>query len=59
MACTRAKERLILTYPSVMLEWEHADVLGQPSRFLDPIGEEPLPQFFLSEENDNSDSDST
>lgn len=50
VACTRAKDRLILTYPSVMLEWEHADVLGKPSRFLDGIGQEQFPQYFLSEE---------
>jgi DNA helicase-2/ATP-dependent DNA helicase PcrA len=50
VACTRAKDRLILTYPSIMLEWEHSDVLGKPSRFLDGIGQEQIPQYFLSEE---------
>lgn len=52
VACTRAKDRLIMTYPSVMLEWEHADVLGQPSRFLDGIDPEQCPTYILAEEGD-------
>lgn len=50
VACTRAKERLILTYPAVMLEWEHNDVLGRPSRFLEDVQKELLPSFLLAEE---------
>lgn len=49
VACTRAKERLFLTYPAVMFEWEHSDVLGKPSRFLDPVSEEICPTYLLSE----------
>ncbi|MBK7185499.1 MAG: ATP-dependent helicase [Ignavibacteria bacterium] len=50
VACTRAKERLYLTYPAVMLEWQNSDVLGRPSRFLDGISAEQFPKFYLSEE---------
>jgi DNA helicase II / ATP-dependent DNA helicase PcrA len=49
VACTRAKESLILTYPNTMVEWEHSDVLGQPSRFLDGVDKESLPQYALAE----------
>lgn len=50
VACTRAKERLLLTYPSIMLEWEHNDVVGRPSRFLDSVNKDLLPAFLLAEE---------
>lgn len=50
VACTRAKERLLLTYPSIMLEWEHSDVVGRPSRFLDNVNKDLLPAFLLAEE---------
>ncbi|MBC8125516.1 MAG: ATP-dependent helicase [Candidatus Kapabacteria bacterium] len=50
VACTRAKERLFLTYPAVMLEWQNSDVLGQPSRFLLDIPAAQIPKFYLSEE---------
>jgi DNA helicase-2/ATP-dependent DNA helicase PcrA len=49
VACTRAKERLYLTYPAVMLEWHGADVLGRPSRFLDGVSQDHFPRFYLSE----------
>ncbi|MDZ4744509.1 MAG: ATP-dependent helicase [bacterium] len=51
VACTRAKERLILTYPAVMFEWEHTDVVGRPSRFLDNVDKDMLPTFLLAEDN--------
>ncbi len=57
VACTRAKQRLVLTYPAVMLEWEHTDVLGRPSRFLEPINEERFPQFFLTEDTSDTEAD--
>lgn len=50
VACTRAKERLFLTYPAVMLEWQNSDVLGQPCRFLLDIPIAQIPKFYLSEE---------
>ena len=50
VACTRAKERLYLTYPCVMLEWQNSDVLGQPSRFLVDISSDHIPKYYLSEE---------
>lgn len=49
VACTRTKERLYLTYPAVMFEWEHSDVLGQPSRFLNGVSEEICPKYLLTE----------
>jgi DNA helicase II / ATP-dependent DNA helicase PcrA len=55
VACTRAKDRLIMTYPSVMLEWEHADVLGRPSRFLDGVDPEACPTYVLAEEGEDDD----
>ncbi len=56
VAATRAKRRLMMVYPAVMFEWQHADVLGKPSRFLDDLAKEILPSFYLSE-SDDSDSD--
>lgn len=53
VACTRARNTLVLTYPMVMFQAEHADVVGRPSRFLQDIGEEHLPQYSLSEYDDN------
>jgi len=50
VACTRAKERLFLTYPAVMLEWQNSDVLGRPCRFLDGVSQDHFPKFYLSEE---------
>ncbi|HLP28602.1 MAG TPA: ATP-dependent helicase [Candidatus Didemnitutus sp.] len=49
VACTRAKERLYLTYPAVMLEWQNSDVLGRPSRFLDTVTAERIQQYYLTE----------
>lgn len=49
VACTRAKERLYLTYPAVMLEWQNSDVLGRPSRFLDTVTAECIQQYYLTE----------
>jgi DNA helicase-2/ATP-dependent DNA helicase PcrA len=50
VACTRAKERLILTYPTIVAEREFTDVLGRASRFLDGVGEELCPQYALEAE---------
>ena len=50
VAATRAKRNLFMIYPCVMLEWQHTDVLGKPSRFLDGLGVELLPQFYLQED---------
>jgi DNA helicase-2/ATP-dependent DNA helicase PcrA len=47
VACTRAKQRLFLTYPAVMFEWEHSDVLGVPSRFLDGVSRDACPVYTL------------
>jgi DNA helicase-2/ATP-dependent DNA helicase PcrA len=54
VAMTRAKRRLYLTYPAIMLEWQHTDVLGKPSRFLDEVSREVLPQFYLQEDTESS-----
>ena len=50
VACTRAKDMLLLTYPDVMAEWQHSDVLSRPSRFLDNVTPEQCPRYFLAEE---------
>ena len=50
VAATRAKRRLCMVYPSVMLEWQNSDVLGRPSRFLDGVAADLLPQFYLQED---------
>jgi DNA helicase-2/ATP-dependent DNA helicase PcrA len=56
VACTRAKDQLILTVPEIMMEWEHADVLGRQSRFLDAVDDEMCPTFALaSHEDDEAD----
>lgn len=49
VACTRAKDLLVLTYPSIMMEWEQTDVLGKPSRFLDAVAESICPRYLLTE----------
>ncbi|MBI2794113.1 MAG: ATP-dependent helicase [Ignavibacteria bacterium] len=51
VACTRAKERLIMIYPTVLIEGEYSDVLGRPCRFLDVVDEEHAPKYFLAEES--------
>ena len=55
VACTRAKDRLVVTYPSIMMEWEHVDVLGRQSRFLDTVDEECCPEYHLTSEDQESD----
>ncbi|MEY2720232.1 MAG: hypothetical protein RLZZ273_1598 [Bacteroidota bacterium] len=54
VACTRAKDTLIMTYPDVMAEWQHSDVLSRPSRFLDNVTNERCPRYFLAEEQPDS-----
>lgn len=54
VACTRAKDTLIMTYPDVMAEWQHSDVLSRPSRFLDNVTTELCPRYFLAEEQSDS-----
>jgi DNA helicase-2/ATP-dependent DNA helicase PcrA len=54
VACTRAKDMLILSYPDVMAEWQHSDVLSRPSRFLDNVTSELCPRYFLAEEKEES-----
>ncbi|MBU3742098.1 MAG: ATP-dependent helicase [Candidatus Kapabacteria bacterium] len=52
VACTRAKERLVITYPEIMMEWEHADVLGRQSRFLDAVSDDACPSYTLAAPED-------
>lgn len=52
VACTRAKQRLLIVYPAIMAEWHGGDVVGRPSRFLDAVTQEICPQFYLTEESD-------
>jgi DNA helicase-2/ATP-dependent DNA helicase PcrA len=52
VACTRAKERLLIVYPAIMAEWHGGDVVGRPSRFLEGVSRDQCPQFYLTEESD-------
>ncbi len=51
VAFTRAKQRLMIVYPAVMVEWHGSDVVGRPSRFLDGVTQALCPQFYLTEES--------
>lgn len=53
VACTRAKDKLILSYPSVVQEREYSEVLGRPSRFLDTINAGMCPQYHLEDASDS------
>ena len=53
VACTRAKDQLIMTVPEIMMEWEHADVLGRQSRFLDAVDDELCPTFALASQEED------
>jgi DNA helicase-2/ATP-dependent DNA helicase PcrA len=50
VACTRAKERLFISYPINIFDRESGMVLGKVSRFLDGIGEELAERYFLADE---------
>jgi DNA helicase-2/ATP-dependent DNA helicase PcrA len=50
VACTRAKERLFLTYPINIFDRETGMVLGKVSRFLDGLPEELTEKYFLANE---------
>ena len=53
VACTRAKETLMLSYTMVAEEGEFTDALGQPSRFLETIEAEICPRYILQVESNN------
>jgi DNA helicase-2/ATP-dependent DNA helicase PcrA len=42
VACTRAKEHLIITYPMNIYDRESGLILTKPSRFIEGIGEHLL-----------------
>jgi DNA helicase-2/ATP-dependent DNA helicase PcrA len=42
VACTRAKEHLIITYPMNIYDRESGLILTKPSRFIEGIGENLL-----------------
>jgi DNA helicase-2/ATP-dependent DNA helicase PcrA len=42
VACTRAKEHLIITYPMNIYDRESGIILTKPSRFIEGIGEKLL-----------------
>lgn len=52
VACTRAKDTLILTYPLVTYQREHHDVLGMPSRFLETVSDMDCLQYILTDSDD-------
>lgn len=51
VACTRAKERLYLLYPTNIFDRESGMVLGKMSRFLEGVPEELADFFQVSEED--------
>ena len=53
VACTRAKERLYITYPTNIYDREQGVVLSKPSRFLDTIGEDTADRYMLEEFEQN------
>ncbi len=50
VACTRAKERLFLTYPINIFDRETGMVLGKVTRFLDGLPEELTEKYLLADE---------
>jgi DNA helicase-2/ATP-dependent DNA helicase PcrA len=50
VAATRAKERLIVTYPINIYDRETGSVLSKPSRFIEPIPEEIAERWVVAEE---------
>lgn len=46
VACTRAKENLIITYPTNIFDRETGSVLGTPSRFIEGMSEE-IADFYV------------
>ncbi|MEP7219370.1 MAG: ATP-dependent helicase [Bacteroidota bacterium] len=50
VATTRAKDRLIITYPTNIYDRESGMVLSKPSRFLDGIPEEIAERWVVSQE---------
>jgi DNA helicase-2/ATP-dependent DNA helicase PcrA len=50
VACTRAKDRLFITYPINVYDRETGIVLSKPSRFLDGMPEGLLEQWALDQE---------
>jgi DNA helicase II / ATP-dependent DNA helicase PcrA len=49
VACTRAKERLYITYPINIFDNESGTVLSKPSRFIEGIGEKLLEPCVIEE----------
>ncbi len=47
VACTRAKEKLYITYPTNIFDRQEGIVLSKPSRFLDNIGEDTADRYML------------
>jgi len=54
VACTRAKEKLYISYPTNIYDRESGIVLSKPSRFLDTIGEEIADRFILEDWEENT-----
>ena len=53
VACTRAKDRLFLTYPIDVYDRSSGVVLGKPSRFLDGVPETVLERLLAIEADDD------
>lgn len=54
VACTRAKNRLYISYPMNIYDRETGFVLAHPSRFVEGIGEEILDRFVLAAEEEQT-----
>ncbi|MAT37986.1 MAG: ATP-dependent DNA helicase [Ectothiorhodospiraceae bacterium] len=50
VACTRAKRRLFLTFPTTAYDRASGTILSKPSRFLDGIPEQLLDQYSVEED---------
>jgi len=51
VACTRAKQRLYLTYPTNIYDRATGTILSKPSRFLDGVEEQLLEGFVVEQED--------
>jgi len=53
VACTRAKEKLYITYPMSIFDREQGIVLSKPSRFIENISEDIAERFVIQEWDTN------
>jgi DNA helicase II / ATP-dependent DNA helicase PcrA len=51
VACTRAKQRLYLSYPTMLFDRASGILLSKPSRFLDGIDRKLLEEFVVEDQD--------